>query len=316
MYPKVKDNLLDGINVDKTVSAMLSNGFIESIGTQCLLDFSTVVDRYTGDPLKEQQQNLLDDAFKRKDKYNKLNELIYNDSVTAQINVKYPFPSNSRTNIIRHESQALSDFYCTKINPIILDTFQSKIISKIESISSEKDIFSLPKKIDIELDKNRYLNYVLNDICKSKAKLLESYLNDLYIAFDKEYKQHICTYIKGNGQATLLDTMSISFYKLKDIIPIFDYRKSNGIAIEFLLTNSTYNFNDMAYSKSNYIIVRWLFSKYRDNLFTIDGELIKRSFECSIHDSLASMSILLHKYTPNDAVIKKKINSKSMEKGE
>ena len=87
------------------------------------------------------------------------------------------------------------------------------------------------------------------------------------------------------------------------MIAIFDSKKTSGIAAEIFLTNSTHNTSQMSRDGVT-VTYRFLFSKSRENLFSIDGETIKRQCDRNTKDVLSSVSSIISKEIPNDEKLK------------
>jgi hypothetical protein len=76
--------------------------------------------------------------------------------------------------------------------------------------------------------------------------------------------------------------------------------------MEILMANSTISWQ-MALNYNHYCEMRFAFSKYKDNLFVVDGEVLNQGGkQISISDALSNLSDIIYQYTPDDSVMKKK----------
>jgi len=206
-------------------------------------------------------------------------------------------------------------YYCINTKPLIRDTFKSSNIKMLSELIPDKNSSKLPDKISELLKKHRYLNYVISELCQSGMNTILTQLHQIVNILEKKYSNKICVYMGGQGYSTLIDTLSISFYRLTDVMPIFDSTHAVGVAMELLFTNSLLTGEEILKDNGNYLILRWLFAQYKDNLFTIDGERIHRNFECSINDTIDDQVYnLLKRSTPDDTALRTKLNQVDKEK--
>jgi len=138
------------------------------------------------------------------------------------------------------------------------------------------DDFPRPSFVIYQLTTHRFVNYEIR-IGQSNVKKVQTKFNKMVAAFKKFFPFNICTYYRSNTSSeVLLDTLSISFYKLSDVIPVFDYRScKEGMCMEVTLANSSinkiYSVNPKTTAK-----FRFLFSATKENILSIDGEKITR----------------------------------------
>jgi len=88
------------------------------------------------------------------------------------------------------------------------------------------------------------------------------------------------------------------------MIAIFDSKKASGIGAEIFLTNSIHNSSDIQ-REGHSATYRFLFSEFRENLFSIDGELIKRRGDRNTGEVLSMASSTISRGVPNDEKLKK-----------
>ena len=306
MYGKLRDHFDSKIG-KFAASAIVAYGCGREIdiGTPCLLDFTKI-------QLKKYRDKVnIEKMFEAKDPISALNEFLHKSLVS--ISALYLFPTAGLSYGYMDVFSG-SGFYCINRKPIIRDTYKSSIVKSFGGITPMKRLPKLPAKISEMLKKYRYVNYTLHNLCASNVGATMNYLHEMINVFAVKYPNNACVYLKGSGRSTLIDTLSISFHKLVDVMPIFDSKRASGVAIELLFTNSLLSGSEILETNNNYMMIRILLSRYRDNLFTIDGERIRRDFERSIFDTLDDqVHTLLKKSTPDDTVLKK---AKSNKEGE
>jgi len=163
----------------------------------------------------------------------------------------------------------------------------------------------LPTLIKDQLKSNRFVNYTFSDIKKSNVSSIESNLKAVIKAISKEYPIRTSYHKYRTSNRVLLDTMSISFYNLVDVIPIFDCKKADGMAIDIMLTNSEVATNGIMLEGYN-LLFRFIFGKYRENLFTLDGEAIYRPYNQQVNGTIGNVCELLKSQCPRDKKSNKK----------
>lgn len=302
MYSKIKKYLNNSVGKLTAAAIMTRTYDAMEVGLPCLLDFTHVSD------VNRHREIDIGKIFREaKDIPTELNDLLHNYSVTLPVIYLFSV-HNSLPGGYTHVVEG-SAYHCTHTKSLIADVSKTSNVKTFNKIFTSKNILRLPDKISGALRRYRYLNYTLSDLCKSNMGATMDQLHRLVASLGNNYPNKVCVYLNGKGDGTLIDTMSISFYKLIDVMPIFDSRRSAGIAVEVLFTNSLLTGGDILKDAGNYFMLRWLFAQYKDNLFTIDGERLKRNFECSIEDTIdGNVYSLLKRNTPDDAALKKKRN--------
>lgn len=143
--------------------------------------------------------------------------------------------------------------------------------------------FEEAKKIDVaaKLKKNRYLCFVIEGMAE-KSVVEKSYheINSLISNLRNKYPYNRAHSTKDANKTTpfLLNTISICFHQLADIMPVFDARAvKKSFGMEILLTNSELTPNQI-HGGVGSVSFTLLFSASADNIFEIDGdEIIKES---------------------------------------
>jgi len=192
------------------------------------------------------------------------------------------------------------DFCYSKQKPIIYD---NNLYMKPENfkrdVNSVKDFSLYIKSL---LKTYRFVNYTIGNIGKSNINSIRSDIELIIISLMNTYKYNtnLHRYV-AETPLPLLDVVSISFYKIEDVIAIFDYKRLDGICMELSFTSSDYEIDiNNRYNTTTY---RFIFSKYKDNLFTIDGESIKRQYDIPISEGLHEMCRIASINVPNDTIL-------------
>ena len=170
--------------------------------------------------------------------------------------------------------------------------------------SSRKDAIgdNILEQLKDQLDNNRFINYVFEDVKSSNIDNITLNIGKIVniLKSDKNYPNNISFYqYNRDGSRVLIDTVSISFYKIKDVIPVFNYKKLDGICMEITLINSDLK-NESLMKQGYSMIYRFLFTKYKENIFFIDGQSIKRPNDILIKNTLVKLYSILKRSVPKD----------------
>jgi len=204
----------------------------------------------------------------------------------------------------------INQFYYIHKPPLIYDTSSNSNLSITGGLESYiKDVEELPALIYEQLKSNRFINYTFHDIKKSNVSGIESNLRKIIKVFSKEYPSRLSYHKYSTVNRVLIDTMSISFYNLVDVIPIFDYKKAKGVGMDITLTNSEIKLNKIM-MKGYSSLFRFIFGKYRENIFTLDGAAIHRPHSQSVDSVIKYICELLKNECPRDKKICKKTAKK------
>jgi hypothetical protein len=157
---------------------------------------------------------------------------------------------------------------------------------------------------------NRYLNITLTGLGRSKKADLMGEINTLANALKSEYPHSKALLQTADLPRILVDVMSISFYSLVDVIPVYDVRRTKGVVLEFTLTSSAISADVIPTSCSTY---RFIFSKHKDGVFSIDGEKISRPGESQTEKAIELVCSTLANSMPNDQALKPKSKKVSEE---
>ena len=193
----------------------------------------------------------------------------------------------------------IDKIYYIDDKPLIYDSYSSTLLE-----SSRKDAIgdNILEQLKDQLDNNRFINYVFEDVKSSNIDNITLNIGKIVniLKSDKNYPNNISFYqYNRDGSRVLIDTVSISFYKIKDVIPVFNYKKLDGICMEITLINSDLK-NESLMKQGYSMIYRFLFTKYKENIFFIDGQSIKRPNDILIKNTLVKLYSILKRSVPKD----------------
>lgn len=207
--------------------------------------------------------------------------------------------------------------YCD-YNELVINGFNFHFRSEIPLIHDEahrlsasriSDVFGNPELRDIGgflsdcFKSHRYLNVLLTGLGQSMKPQLLSEINKLINALKGEYPHSKGILQTAELPRHLIDVLSISFYKLSDVIPIYDIRRTKGVVLEFTITTSGLTGDNIIIGCQTY---RFIFSKYKDGVFTIDGEQIIRPGEGQTERCSELICNTLAHSMPHDYALKPK----------
>ena len=224
------------------------------------------------------------------------------------INVIIPFSIWSDTADYIIHSTNTKRFHIDGSLPIIFDNGIHTEINRLSDIHSNSDISNFPDLLVEKLQNNRFVNYTFSGVSVSNLRYMLEDINSFYNTLTKAYPNHISFFQYPHDRVKVItDIVSVSFYELGDVLPIFDYKKASGICMEIFITNSLIKGQDII-SKMKSATYRFVFSKSRENVFTIDGEQIKRPHDMNSAKAFGMVRDKIAREIPNDTNIK---NNKS-----
>lgn len=192
--------------------------------------------------------------------------------------------------------------------PIIYDNGRHVEINRLSDVHDNSDISNFPDILVEGLQNNRFINYTFLGVGASNLRYMLEDINSFYNVLTKAYPNHISFFQYLNNRVKVItDIVSVSFYELGDVLPIFDSKRASGICMEVFITNSSIK-GQYITSKMNSATYRFVFSKSKENVFTIDGEAIRRPHDMSSSKAISMVRDRIAKEAPNDAKIK---NNKS-----
>lgn len=195
--------------------------------------------------------------------------------------------------------------------PIIYDTFSTTELEKLEDYKKYPKAF--PSAVAEQLKTNRFINYTFRNIMRSTTPQMIKELENIIEMFSKEYPNKVACYHHNgiDNNRVLLDTVSLSFYSLIDMIPIFDYKRTEGVGIEILLTNSEIDSHNI-HREGRSSVSRLLFAKYRENIFSIDGANLNANY-FPVKDMMDYIFNSIKVHSPNDKIFRE--NKREKEEG-
>ncbi len=198
-----------------------------------------------------------------------------------------------------------NSFHFTGAKPLLFDNELRIELANLEDIYDKKVGKSFYELITENLTKFRYVNYTYMDVGLSMQKDIFKDIDIMSSNFSRVCPEGICIYQYHKSDLRILvDTVSISFYKLQDVMPIFDYRRSNGVVMEVFLANSKTPIKDLMCKGGRSAIYRFIFAKSKENIFTIDGEHVQRSHDISITEGMNMMKAMIKTCLADDTILK------------
>lgn len=192
--------------------------------------------------------------------------------------------------------------------PIIYDHGIHTELDRLSDVHNSSDVSNFPDLLADRLQSNRFINYTFSGVGTSNLKYMLEDINSFYSVLTKAYPNHISFFQYPNNRVKVItDIVSVSFYELGDVLPIFDSKRASGICMEVFITNSSIKGQDIT-SKMKSATYRFVFSKSKENVFTIDGEAIRRPHDMSSSKAISLVRDTISKEVPNDAKIE---NNKS-----
>ena len=216
---------------------------------------------------------------------------------STQATVLFLFNNNNDYVDIVISNNRLSKICYTDDKPLIYDSYNSILLDSSKENVISNGIFD---QIKNQLNNSRFVNYMFEGVKSSNVNNVILNIDKIVTELLMNYKNTTSFYYYPyTDSRVLVDVVSISFYKIRDVIPIFNYRKSEGICMEIMMTNS--DVKDNQFVKEGYSMTyRFIFAKYSENIFSIDGEPVKRINDIGVKESIASSYSLLKRSTPKD----------------
>ncbi len=230
------------------------------------------------------------------------------------INVIIPFSiwSDPRDYVVNVTNA--NKFHMDGSLPIIYDNGIHIELDRLSDVHNSSDVSNFPDLLAERLQSNRFINYTFSEVGASNLKYMLEDINSFYNMLTKAYPNHISFFqYPHNRVKVITDVVSISFYELGDVLPIFDSKRAVGICMEIFITNSSIKGQDIV-SKMKSATYRFVFSMSKENVFTIDGEAIHRPHDMSSSKAISMVRDRIAREIPNDASVKTN-KSKFIEEG-
>lgn len=234
----------------------------------------------------------------------KANELI--SSNVSKTNALFTF--STRNDYIDFHTKSVygHQIYFNGLKPLILDDSKRFEPSRLSDIHNKSGLDNFAEMVYNLLRDNRYVNYTFTDVMESNKKYMMEDINLIFNSLKKTYPYHVsCFRSVSEGIRSLVDVISISFYRLSDIIAIFDFNNTIGIGVEIVMTNSLHD-KKLSHKGDRSVTYRFLFSSSRENLFTIDGETLARPSDCPTDKIINKVHKIISEEVPYDKALKSK----------
>lgn len=194
------------------------------------------------------------------------------------------------------------NFFPRKETPLIYDSGGSVTTTNLFDQFNQAALSHIEEFIADRLKIWRYFNIVIQKLAQSKRPDLLTGINAVMNALKHDFSYNTGYTLPYTPPRYLIDEVSISFYRLSDAIPIYDVKRTRGLCVEIMLLSSATNYGNM---DKRPVVFRFLFSKFKDGVFSIDGERVKRHNETTVDKCLNIMYDILAASMPNDLIYKK-----------
>lgn len=182
------------------------------------------------------------------------------------------------------------------VKPLIWDNGYICEVESILGILGNRNIIDQVQEL---LRSYRYVTYSINKPTKNKIAEIMKELSFVISLLAKSFPANKCySAVDYNEAYLLMDGLAVTFYKLSDVIAIYDYKRINGVAVDiYACSNQINQINDMP---GAVMLYRFIFNADKENLFSIDGETISRWGERTIpiSDAVSRINTFLNKNTP------------------
>lgn len=217
----------------------------------------------------------------------------------GELIIPFPLAGSMGSPLLIRGACKLGQFCVNNKKPIIFDTNRSmEVVNSMSDIKLfARDLRSWLSHTLYNLDSYRSINVTIKDISSQTNDVVSKDLKSIMSVLSKRYRHNVVVGCDGSADRTLVDVVSLSFYKISDVIPIFS-RNSDGVVLEVLLTNSASNINDQLSNSRTYVILRVAFSDSAENLLEIDGEAVKWPNRLGLGDALSHLREVLSRNVP------------------
>lgn len=235
-----------------------------------------------------------------------VNKLLRECSFISTLIVPFPqFPDN----MLKHTQIHAYDFFYNGKIPLIEDegvVIESVITDQSKTPTVINNTTEVIEDCINTLKTNRFMNISISNLTDSTFSPISQDINKLFATLKHTFKYNSSCYRYGEGQCTLLDTISLSFYSLADMIQLFSTQSLQGIGVELTAFNSQESERDKFASSEYSTTVHMLFANESEGITNIDGEDIERQYSGSVKDDLAMfLNYVIHS-VPLDITQEKK----------
>lgn len=148
-------------------------------------------------------------------------------------------------------------------------THNTEIIEEVLKILDTYRTFTIVKHGIDDHDKNHFI--------ATTSTLINTIINMFF------YNQSI--YYYGNANKVLINTLSFSFYKIEDLVPLFSSKNDRcSIGVELFACNSD---SKQIIKSNDCILAQFIFAQHKEGLFKIDGADIHYIYARSVAEDLS-----------------------------
>lgn len=206
-----------------------------------------------------------------------LKEMGYNCDVII------PFPLNPGLTPTTIGMRASDVFYTGKV-PIIKDT--GKVLSSDGTFSNDEfqfdgdaNIVNALERIVGTLRSERYVNLSANKLSSGSFKVVSQELKRIIGVLSTIFKYNSSVYAFTDCSRILIDTISISFYRLEDMMTVFSTNKNTGVGFELFAFNSIEGQNGTFLNSGHCYIAHMIFATDAEGITQVDGEQLERGYQ-------------------------------------
>lgn len=200
--------------------------------------------------------------------------------------------------------------YFTGVKPLIYDD-SCLDLESLDGIDTE-----IPEYIEEKLINHRYITYTFEDLKESTKQPVIDTIELILGSFCKKYQVQVSVKLQKRRKKllrNLLNTIAISFYKLEDVIPIFDGRNTKGVFIE-ICTYSSSNTPEKIYKDGSFDLFKFIFAGSTENILVVDGEMINKGAFVSIDERSNDLYNRIYNEVPQDKIKLEKLKIVSLDK--
>jgi hypothetical protein len=225
---------------------------------------------------------------------------------TSKLRALFVFSTANNYNDFFTSTLQSKSIYFSGIKPIISDEGKRFDISRLSDVHNKQELGDFAEMTYNSLQDHRYINYTFTGVAKSNKKYMTEDINTIFNSLETSYPFHLSSFQSvHDGLRSLIDVVSISFYRLTDVTAIFDSKRSIGMGVDVFLTSSAHTVKNMS-DAGRSITYRFLFSASGENIFTIDGEVIQRPSSAATQSIKNKIYSVMGRNVPNDEALKEK----------
>jgi len=186
--------------------------------------------------------------------------------------------------------------------PLVYDTHKTIKLDSVDNLLNGRSVRTYTMQTIRQLEKYRYINTTFTNVSKKNEKDIFNFINTVFNILRKSlYNYNYNIELVGNGSGTIIDTVSITFYNVKDLLMTFT-KSFPGIGVEVVLTNSRLDEKTMDSNIGNYLKAQSIHINDEDGVLVVDGQQLNVS-RYDIYNSLEIIKDVLDIHTIQEEII-------------